>query len=150
MPKFVRYARDLRQTMPLPLNKRGFDIFLSHAHKNERFVSELDRWLTEKAGFKVWYDARELPGGALLATDLQQAIERCGAILLLASEESTSRGWVKAEYNSAMDERANEAYFRVVALRIANADVRELMKGTTWIDVLEPRLDACTSLAILR
>jgi len=94
--------------MPSPLNRRDFDIFLSHAHSDETFVSELDQWLTEKVGFSVWYDARELSGGALLATDLQQAIERCRGVLLLASEESLSRGWVKAEYNSAMDERANE------------------------------------------
>ena len=143
--------------MPSPLNRRDFDIFLSHAHSDETFVSELDQWLTEKVGFSVWYDARELSGGALLATDLQQlatdlqqAIERCRGVLLLASEESLSRGWVKAEYNSAMDERANDAGFRVVALRLAKADVKELMKGTTWIDVPEPRLDARTALATIR
>jgi hypothetical protein len=136
--------------MPSPLNRRDFDIFLSHAHSDEIFVSELDRWLTEKVGFSVWYDARELSGGALLATDLQQAIQRCRGVLLLASEESLSRGWVKAEYNSAMDERANDAGFRVVALRLAKADVKELMKGTTWIDVPEPRIDTRTALATIR
>lgn len=136
--------------MPLPLNKRDFDIFLSHAHRDAPLVSELDHWLTEKAGFSVWYDARELSGGALLATDLQLAIERCRSILLLASEEALTRGWVKAEYNSAMDERANNAAFRIVALRLPKTDVKELMKGTTWIDVPEPRLDAGTALAVVR
>jgi hypothetical protein len=146
----VLRALDLKQAMPLPVNRRDFDIFLSHAHKDERFVSELDHWLTEKAGFSVWYDARELSGGALLATDLQRAIERCRGILLLASEQSLSRGWVKAEYNSAMDERANDDAFRVVALRLAKADVKELIKGTTWIDLPEPHLDVPTALAIIR
>jgi len=131
-------------------NKRDCDIFLSHAHKDRAFVSEVDRWLTDKAGFKVWYDARELGGGALLATDLQQAIERCRGILLMASAEALARGWVKAEYNSAMDERANDPAFRVVALRLANAQVNELMKGTTWIDVPEQRLEVATALAIVR
>jgi len=42
------------------------------------------------------------------------------------------------------------AGFRVVALRLAKADVKELMKGTTWIDVPEPRLDARTALATIR
>jgi hypothetical protein len=81
---------------------------------------------------------------------LQQAIQRCRGVLLLASEESLSRGWVKAEYNSAMDERANDAGFRVVALRLAKADVKERMKGTTWIDVPEPRIDTRTALATIR
>jgi hypothetical protein len=136
--------------MPLPLNRRDFDIFLSHAHKDAAFVSELDSWLSEKAGFKVWYDARELSGGALLATDLQRAIERCCGILLVASEEALSRGWVNAEYNSAMDERANNGRFRIVALRIANSNVVDLMKGTSWIDLPRPCLDAPTALAIIR
>jgi TIR domain-containing protein len=136
--------------MSLPVNKRDFDIFLSHAHKDAVFVSELDRWLTEKAGFSVWFDSRELGGGALLATDLQKAIERCRGMLLIASAESVSRGWVKAEYNSAMDERANDPAFRVVALRLPNANTDELMKGTTWIDVPGTRLDSHTAVAIVR
>jgi hypothetical protein len=135
--------------MSLPIQKRDFDVFLSHAHVDAAFVSQLDRWLTA-AGLRVWYDQRELAGGSLLATDLQAAIERCRAVLLVASEESLSRGWVKAEYNSAMDERANDEAFRVVALRLANANVKELMKGTTWIDLPGPELDADSALAIIR
>jgi hypothetical protein len=136
--------------MTLPINKRDFDVFLSHAHKDQVFVAQLDRWLTEKAGLKVWYDARELGGGALLATDLQRAIERCRGILLVASNDSLSRGWVKAEYNCAMDERANHEDFRVVAMRLGDANVKEIMKGTTWIDIPEARLDADSALAIIR
>jgi len=136
--------------MTLPINRREFDMFLSHAHKDETFVAELDSWLTQKAGFRVWYDARELGGGSLLATDLQTAIERCRGILLVASNESLDRGWVKAEYNSAMDERANYEDFRVVALRLGNANVKDLMKGITWIDIPEGRLDANSALAIIR
>lgn len=135
--------------MSLPIQKRDFDIFLSHAHKDTAFVSQLYQWLTD-AGFRVWYDQRELAGGALLATDLQAAIERCRAILLVASDESLSRGWVKAEYNAAMDERANHESFRVVALRLPDANVKELLKGTSWIDLPGPRLDADSGLAIIR
>jgi hypothetical protein len=136
--------------MALPINKRDFDVFLSHAHKDHAFVMQLDRWLTEKAGLRVWYDARELAGGALLATDLQIAIERCRGILLVASNESLERGWVKAEYNCAMDERANYQDFRVVAIRLNNANVKDIMKGTTWIDIPDALLDADSALAIIR
>ena len=136
--------------MKLPLNKRDFDIFLSHAHKDRDFVAMLDRWLTEKVGLRVWYDERELSGGALLATDLQSAIERCRGVLIIASDESLARGWVKSEYNSAMDERANDEGFRVVALRLGNADVSGLMRGITWIDVPENGLDRNTALAVVR
>jgi len=135
--------------MTIPIQRRDFDIFLSHAHKDAAFVSQLDRWLTD-AGLRVWYDERELSGGALLATDLQAAIERCRGMMLVASDESLARGWVKAEYNSAMDERANHDAFRIVALRFPNANVKDLLKGTTWIDLREPRLDPDSALAIIR
>jgi hypothetical protein len=135
--------------MTLPINKRDFDLFLSHAHKDKDLVDALDCWLTEKAGLKVWYDARELSGGALLATDLQLAIERCRGILLIASGESLKQGWVKSEYNAAMDERANHEAFRVITLRFGKADTENLMRGTSWIDVPETGLDDKTALAIL-
>jgi hypothetical protein len=135
--------------MSLPLHKRDFDLFLSHAHKDRDFVLALDQWLIDKAGLNVWYDARELGGGALLATDLQIAIERCRGILLVASEESLKQGWVKSEYNAAMDERANHEGFRVVALRLGNASVQTLMRGTSWIDLPNGRIDDKAALAIL-
>ncbi len=136
--------------MTLPINKRDFDVFLSHAHKDHVFVAQLNRWLTERAGFRVWYDARELAGGALLATDLQRAIERCRGVLLVASNDSLDRGWVLKEYNCAMDESANHQGFRVVALRLGDANVKGIMKGTTWIDIPEACLDADSALAIIR
>lgn len=135
--------------MSIPIQRREFDVFLSHAHKDAAFVAELDRWLTD-AGLRVWYDKRQLSGGALLASDLQAAIERCRGILLVASETSLSRGWVKLEYNSAMDERANHDGFRVVALRLPEANVKELLKGTTWIDLSGPHLDANSALEIIQ
>src|SRR5262245_43196193 len=134
--------------MTLPIQRRDFDVFLSHAHKDASFVSQLDRWFTN-AGLPVWYVARKLAGGALLATDLQAAIERCRGILLVASGESLARGWVKAEYNSAMDERANQDAFRIVALRLPEANVKELLKGTTWIDLPGPSLAQDSALAII-
>jgi hypothetical protein len=137
--------------MPVPFNERDFDVFLSHAHKDATFVSELDKWLTTKAGLSVWFDRRELPGGSLLATDLERAINRCRGLLLVASEKAATQGWVWSEYNSAMDQHNNDPAFRVVPLRLANANVDDLklMRGMTWIDVPEPRLDPVTALATL-
>ena len=57
---------------------------------------------------------------------------------------------MQAEYNAAMDERANHSGFRMVALRMGNANVRELMRGITWIDVPDGALDASVAEKIIR
>jgi len=138
--------------MALPLNKRDYDLFLSHAHIDRSFVSSLYNWLTEKSGLNVWYDDRELAGGALLGTDLQNAIGRCRGILLVASDAALTRGWVKAEYNAALTERAENDGFRIVPLRLRNANLKEdfLMQGTKWIDVPDGQIDSETAIAIVR
>jgi hypothetical protein len=136
--------------LPLPLNRRGYDVFLSHAHADREFITELDQWLTRTAGFNVWLDARELPAGSLLASQLQRAIGQCRAIMIIASEEAVAREWVKIEYNAAMDERANDPAFRVVTLRVKGANLRDMVRGITWIEVPEFHLDPSTALAALR
>ena len=78
--------------MGLPLNKRDYDVFLSYAHSERAFVERLYEWLRQSAGFEVWWDDRELPAGALLATDLQGAIGRCRSALLVASDAVTRSG----------------------------------------------------------
>jgi len=132
------------------VNKRDFDIFLSHAHNDKDFVDYLDNWLTEFVGFNVWYDARELSGGSLLASDLQKAIQRCKGVLLVATDVAMQKGWVKAEYNSAMDEKANNPDFRVVALRVDGANVDEFMRGITWIDIQSKTLSAENATSIIK
>lgn len=117
------------------VHRRPYDAFLSHAHKDQAFVDQLYRWLTEKAGFRVWYDAKELAGGALLATELQNAIEQCRGLILIASPDALKSGWVKNEYNVAMDESANSPDFRVIPLRLAEADASQLVRGIKWIDI---------------
>jgi hypothetical protein len=133
-----------------PIQQRDFDVFLSHAHCDRALVESLDRWLTETAGLTVWYDARELAGGSALATDLQNAIQRCRGVIVVGTTEGLDRGWVKAEYNAAMDERSNDPAFRVIVLRVGDANMQNLMRGLTWIDVPARGLDADIGLAIIK
>ncbi|MFM7642826.1 MAG: toll/interleukin-1 receptor domain-containing protein [Cyanobium sp.] len=134
----------------LSLNKRDYDIFISYAHAEKPFVQSLYAWLQDVAGFQVWWDSRDLAAGASLATELQKGIGRCRAVVLVASDESLSRGWVQKEYNAAMDECANFEGFRMVVLRMANANVDLLMKGISWIDVADVALTADLAAEIIR
>lgn len=135
--------------MGLPLNKRDYDVFISYSHADRPFVERLYQWLKEDAGLEVWWDDRNLPAGGLLAIELQKAIGRCRALLLIATDDAVKRGWVEAEYNAAMNERAEHKGFRVIALRLRNAVVSNLMQGVTWIDVPDGVFDERTAGAIL-
>lgn len=134
--------------MALPINRRDFDLFISHSHSDAGFALDLQRWL-EKAGLRGWLDVQQFSAGSFLATGLQAAIGRCRGALLIATPEALAKGWVVAEYNAAMDERANFPEFRVIALRVARADVGNLMRGITWIDIPEARLNAAAAEALL-
>ncbi|RMA57279.1 toll/interleukin-1 receptor domain-containing protein [Ulvibacter antarcticus] len=132
------------------VHKRDYDIFLSHASEDKEIADYLENWLTEFAGFDVWYAPRELSGGSLLATDLQKAISRCRSIVLIATDNSVNKGWVVSEYNSAMDEKNNNPDFRVIALRFNNAAVDNLMKGLTWINITSNKLSPENAVAIIK
>ncbi len=136
--------------MGLPLNKRDYDVFISYAHSESAFVEQLYDWLQHSAGLQVWWDERDLAAGAFLATGLQKAIERCRAVILIASDESLQRGWVKAEYNAAFDESTKFSDFRIVALRMGNANVGDLMRGVSWIDVPEQSISVDVAVAVIR
>src|SRR6476469_7843080 len=120
--------------MTLPVHRRPFDAFLSHAHVDRAFVDELYRWLGQVAGLNIWYDAKKMTGGQGIGSGLQSAIEECRGMLLIASPEAISRGWVKTELEIGRVEQADSADFRIVPLRIAGADVSGIIKGQTWIE----------------
>src|SRR5271165_4301333 len=136
--------------MSVPVGRRQFDAFLSYAHTDKVFTDALFRWLTEVAGLNIWYDARNMDGGAEIGTGLQNAIEQCRGILLLASAGAIRSGWVKREYNIALDESARSPDFRVIPLRIANANADELIRGLSWIAVPTTELTPDVAAAILR
>ncbi|HEX6010309.1 MAG TPA: toll/interleukin-1 receptor domain-containing protein [Geminicoccaceae bacterium] len=134
--------------MVLPVSKRDFDVFLSHAHVDRAFVDQLHGWLTEVAGLNVWYDAKQMAGQGI-ASGLKGGIERSRAAIVVASTEALSRGWVKQEVDVVLDERSRSQDFRVIALRLADAKADELVRGLSWIDVPDGKLTPTVAASIL-
>ncbi len=136
--------------MALPVHRRQFDAFLSHAHADRTFVDELYRWLGQIGGLNIWYDAKKMGGGEGIGSGLQGAIEACRGMLLIASPEAISRGWVKTELEIARVEQADSSDFRIVPLRLAGADVASLIKGQSWIEVPCAALNRDVAAQVLR
>ena len=98
--------------MALPVRRRQFDAFLSHAHADRTFVDALYKWLANMCGLNIWYDAVKMAGGSGIGSGLQSAIEECRGLLLIGSTNAISRGWVKEELEIARVELADSADFR--------------------------------------
>jgi hypothetical protein len=77
------------------------DVFISHSSANKRRAGKLVESL-EAAGLSVWLDADDIRFGVLLGRQLQEAIRRSRALLLLWSDKARASPWVTVEWLSAI------------------------------------------------
>lgn len=83
-------------------------IFISHATEDkERFVLEFAEKLQSK-GVKVWYDEWEIKYGDSIVSKIFDGIEECDVFLIILSETSIQKPWVKEELNSGLIRRIEE------------------------------------------
>jgi hypothetical protein len=128
--------------MGTPIHKRKFYSFLSHAHANKDVVDTIEAWLTEKTGLPIWYDSRNLPSGAKIASELGRAIEECRSTILVLSKRSVESGWVKEEYDASVEQRAGSRdAFRIIPIKIEECEVPAFLQTTNWIDISKSGFD---------
>jgi len=136
--------------MDVPIHKRKFYTFISHAHANKDVVDKIESWLTNKAGLPVWYDARFLPPGAKIASELGRAIEECRSVIIVLSKRSVESGWVKEEFDASVDQRASSKdAFRIIPILIEPCEVPAFLKTTKWIDISTTGFDLTAAAELL-
>jgi hypothetical protein len=106
----------------LPVGKRPFHAFLSHAHVDREHADRLVGWLRDVVDAPVWYDAVNLPPGATEAAALPEAIERSRSLILLLCKESVRRGWVQQEFNLAINHQTRYPEFRIIPVRLDDVE----------------------------
>lgn len=89
-----------------PRSDRRRDVFVSHASEDVDVARKLCDSL-ETSGWSVFLAARDLPG-ALESADwsqrIDEALDGCGVLVLLASPEALSKRWVTYEWRSFHDD----------------------------------------------
>lgn len=77
-------------------------VFLSHAGEDkERFVVEFAKRLREK-GVDAWFDKWEiLPGDSLVDKIFEEGLKDADAIIVVLSENSINKPWVREELNAS-------------------------------------------------
>lgn len=119
--------------MQTPFNSRPYQVFLSHSSRDkDEFVDKLFEWLSDKAGVKTWYD--RAMGSGPVASQLDQAIDRCQAAVIVISKNSVESPWVRSECDRLAEERTRHRDFRIVTVRLDDAEAPGLLKGSKHID----------------
>lgn len=134
----------------IPVGKRRFHAFLSHAHVDKSHADRLDEWLHSTAGVPVWYDAVELPPGAKVASALSVAIENSRSLILLMSTESVARGWVEQEYQAAINHQTKHRSFRIIPVLLDDVAAPGFLQNYSAVSLSPAGLDAASAAAILK
>ena len=119
----------------IPIHRRKFHAFLSHAHADNATVDRLYAWLSKLSGIPVWFDSEHLPAGAMIATHLPEALAQCRAMIIILSKNSIQSGWVREEYEAAVHQRTQWKDFRIIPVCIEPCDVPGFLQTTKRIDL---------------
>src|SRR5262245_8642623 len=98
-------------------------VFISHASKDDDFVKTL-RLALEAHRVPVWVDSRNLRGGAKLAPEISDAIERAEHFIVVLSPNTISSSWVRREIQKALEvekQRADDGY-RLIPLVLPGSE----------------------------
>ena len=120
---------------------RSPKVFVSHASEDrERFVEGFAKRLREN-GVDAWTSFWEMnPGDSLVDKIFGEGLGNCDAMIVVLSEKSVNKKWVREELNAGMVKRIEENT-KLIPLRLDGCEVPECLKSTVWQEI--PDLQRC-------
>lgn len=106
--------------------------FISHATEDKhRFVLDFTERL-RAAGIDAWLDRWEmLPGDSLVDKIFEEGIRNASAVIVVLSENSVGKPWVREELNSAFVKRVNSGS-KLIPVILDACKVPESLTSTLW------------------
>ncbi|MDX2545421.1 TIR domain-containing protein [Streptomyces sp. WI04-05B] len=107
--------------------------FLSHASEDKQgFTEPLGRELA-RLGVQPWLDKWEIkPGDSLVQRLFDEGLARADAVVVVVSQHSAGKPWVREELDSATVHRI-ERGTRLIPVRLDGAPVPEPLQHLVWI-----------------
>jgi TIR domain len=117
-PHSWRHGGEIGSSLPRPRSvpskppkrsrlKKGWDLFLSHASEDKRFVGQLVAALKE-AGLKVWYDSHELTLGDSLAEKIDEGLTKSRyGIVVLSPAFLRKKHWTRKELDGLVEKEVD-------------------------------------------
>lgn len=121
------------EVMAQSVAARPFHAFISHAHADQFRVSEIREWLRQ-SGIPCWYDGEQLHASSQIATAIANAIPNCRAMVLMLSKAAVESGWVKEEYELAMEQRTSLPDFHIVPVLLEDCVIPGFLRTTLYVD----------------
>jgi hypothetical protein len=103
-------------------------LFISYAHADSPFVDRLEADLRQQ-DYDPWVDRDRLAGGLRWRRELQAAVDRAYALLVVLSPEAVASEYVQQEYGYASEEGKV-----VIPLYYRDCKVPLELRGIQWID----------------
>jgi len=107
-------------------------VFVIHASDDkDRFVLAFARDLRRK-GIDAWLDRWEmLPGHSLVDKIFEEGLRNASAVIVVLSDNSVHKPWVREELNAAIVKRINEGSL-VIPLVLDGVTVPKALESTLW------------------
>lgn len=107
-------------------------VFICHASEDkEKFVLEFASKLRQN-GVDAWVDVWEiLPGDSLIDKIFEEGIKNAQAIIVILSNYSVNKPWVKEELNTSIVKKINEKC-KLIPILIDDCEIPESLKSTVW------------------
>lgn len=81
----------------------SLNVFISYAKEDQIIAEKYYEWL-EKSGFNPWMDVKKLIAGQNWEFEIDRALNKANVVILLLSSSSVGkRGFVRREFNDAMN-----------------------------------------------
>lgn len=110
-------------------------VFISHASEDkERFVRDFATKLRSK-GIEAWVDEWEImPGNSLVDKIFEEGIGNAQAMIIVISDKSVNKPWVREELNAGVVRRINNQskLIPVVIGEVTNEEIPESLKPIVW------------------
>lgn len=121
-------------------DKKHRSVFISHASANLAAARRIDERL-HAAGLDTWLDHSDIRVGALLGRELQHAIQKCKAMVLLWSKPASESRWVAAEILTAF--HMNRF---IVPCVLSATELPAFLSRSVYFDLRRGREDALSRL----
>ncbi len=109
-------------------------VFVSHASEDKAFVVPLGERLRSD-GVDAWVDNWEIAvGDSLVDKIFSDGIGQCDAFLIVLSQISITKPWVREELNAGMVE-AIERKAKILSIKLDDCDVPVVLKSRKWLRI---------------